>query len=256
MTDPSSPHMLRSGNAPWRGVLGHGERVETHLHRFGQLVYPASGLLVTTTERGTWATPADQVAWTPPGFAHEHRTYGATDIRLLEVPASRCAELPRQPAIFQVSALLREALLSLTSGRDVSGPAGDRLREVVVDELVLAPEQHLHLPEPLDDRLRAVTDLLHQRPDTTSTLAQLGREVGASERTLSRLFQSELGMTFHQWRTLLRVQRALVHLARGLSVTETAAELGWANPTSFIDAFRAVVGHTPGEYMGRRRTER
>jgi AraC-like DNA-binding protein len=256
MTDSSSPHALRTGNAAWRGVLGHGERVETHLHRFGQLVYPASGLLVTTTDRGTWATPADQVAWTPPGFAHEHRTYGATDIRLVEVPASRCAELPGQPAIFQVSPLLREALLSLTSGRDVSVAAGDRLRGVVVDELVLVPEQRLHLPEPVDDRLRAVTDLLHERPDTTSTLAQLGQKAGASERTLSRLFRSELGMTFHQWRTRPRVQRALVHLARGLSVTETAAQLGSANPTSFIDAFRAVVGYTPGKYTSRGRTER
>jgi AraC-like DNA-binding protein len=63
-------------------------------------------------------------------------------------------------------------------------------------------------------------------------------------------------MTFHQWRTRLRVQRALVHLTRGLSVTETAAQVGWANPTSFIDAFRAVVGHTPGEYTSRGQTER
>jgi AraC-like DNA-binding protein len=87
-------------------------------------------------------------------------------------------------------------------------------------------------------------------------LAQLGQKAGASERTLSRLFRSELGMTFHQWRTRLRVQRALVHLARGLSVTETAAQLGSANPTSFIDAFRAVVGYTLGKYTSRGRTER
>jgi methylphosphotriester-DNA--protein-cysteine methyltransferase len=63
-------------------------------------------------------------------------------------------------------------------------------------------------------------------------------------------------MTFHQWRTRLRVQHVLVHLARGLSVTETAAQLGWANPTSFIDAFRAVVGDTPGEHTSRGRTGR
>lgn len=256
MPDTSNLHMPRSGNAPWRGVLGHGTRVETHVHPFGQLVYPASGLLVTTTDRGTWATPANQVAWTPPDFTHEHRTYGATDIRLVEVPASRCAELPGQPAIFRVSPLLREALLSLTSGRDVSVAADHRLRDVIVDELVLVPEQHLHLPEPHDDRLRAVTDLLYERPDTTSTLAQLGREAGASERTLSRLFRSELGMSFHHWRTRLRIQHALVHLAGGLSVTETAAQLGWANPTSFIEAFRAVVGQTPGDYTRRDQTGR
>ncbi|MFD9702489.1 helix-turn-helix domain-containing protein [Lentzea sp. NPDC059081] len=232
----------------WQGFLDHGEVVGPHLHEFGQLVYPASGLLVTTTDRGTWATPADQIAWTPPGFTHEHRTYGVTDIRVVEVPWRRCAELPDQPGIFAVSPLLREAVLSLTSGRAFADVPRDRLRDVVVDELVTMPEQHLHLPEPGDDRLRAVTRRLHEEPGSTLTLAQLGREVGASERTLSRLFKTELGMSFHQWRTLLRVQRALIHLARGLTVTETAVRLGWANPTSFTEAFRAVVGQTPGRY--------
>jgi AraC-like DNA-binding protein len=32
-------------------------------------------------------------------------------------------------------------------------------------------------------------------------------------------------------------------------VTETAIALGWANPTSFIEAFTAVVGQTPGRYQ-------
>ena len=56
-------------------------------------------------------------------------------------------------------------------------------------------------------------------------------------------------MSFHQWRTLLRVQHALIHLADGLSVSQTAAELGWANPTSFIEAFTAILGETPGRFQ-------
>lgn len=48
--------------------------------------------------------------------------------------------------------------------------------------------------------------LLHADPGNTATLAELGRAAGASERTLSRLFQAELGMSFQQWRTLRRIQ--------------------------------------------------
>jgi len=55
-------------------------------------------------------------------------------------------------------------------------------------------------------------------------------------------------MSFHQWRTLLRVQRALLELGRGTSVTDTAIRLGWANPSSFIEAFTDLVGQTPGRY--------
>ncbi|MEV8476362.1 helix-turn-helix transcriptional regulator [Streptomyces sp. NPDC051173] len=82
-----------------------------------------------------------------------------------------------------------------------------------------------------------------------TTLAELGRTVGASERTLSRLFRTELGMGFHRWRSLLRVQHALVGLVEGDAVIDTATRLGWANPTSFIEAFTAIVGQTPGRYQ-------
>jgi AraC-like DNA-binding protein len=72
---------------------------------------------------------------------------------------------------------------------------------------------------------------------------------GAGERTLSRLFHTELGMSFHRWRTILRIQYALVHLTSGRSVTDTATACGWSNPSSFIDAFTEVVGQTPGRYQ-------
>jgi AraC-like DNA-binding protein len=230
-------------------LMAHGEGFPAHRHREGQLLYPSAGVIATTTERGTWLAPANRIAWTPPGFGHYHRAYGETEIRLLEVPRSLCATLPAQPTVFSVTPLLREALLTLTGGRPFRPGARDRLRRVVIDELTDVPGQPLHLPEPVDDRLRAVTGILHANPADPSTLAELGRTVGASERALSRLFRTELGMGFHQWRTLLRIQHALIHLVDGHTVTGTATLCGWANPTSFIEAFTAVLGQTPGHYQ-------
>ncbi|MEV0701524.1 helix-turn-helix transcriptional regulator [Saccharopolyspora sp. NPDC050389] len=240
-----------------RGQLAHGDGVAPHRHTEGQLLYPSAGVLATTTRRGTWIAPANRVAWTPPGFEHYHRAYGQTEVRVVEVSGVLCASLPDQPMVFAVSPLLREALLVLTSGRELRPEARDRLRGVVVDELVDGREEALYLPESADDRLRAVTDLLHADPAASLTLAELGRSVGAGERTLSRLFQTELGMSFHQWRSLLRVQHALIRLAEGEAITDMAARLGWANPTSFIEAFTAIVGQTPGRYqMELRRRDR
>jgi AraC-like DNA-binding protein len=231
------------------GRLPHGFHVDAHSHTQGQLVYAAAGALATTTELGTWVAPANRVTWTPPGFGHSHRFYGRTDVRLVGIPASLCGELAGQPSVFAVSSLLREALLALTDRREIRSGAYERLRAVVIDELSDRPEQSLHLPEPADDRLRTVTDLLHADPARAATLAELGRAAGASERTLSRLFHTELGMSFHRWRTILRIHHALVHLTNGRSVTETAAECGWSNPSSFIEAFTEVVGQTPGRYQ-------
>jgi AraC-like DNA-binding protein len=246
--------MLETRHIPFLPTQDAGKLIPeggppVHRHLEGQLIYPSAGVIATTTERGTWLAPANRISWTPPGFAHCHRAFGRTEIRLIEVPRRLCAALPPEPTVFSVTPLLREALLGLTSGRPFRPGARERLRRVVIDELTDVPEQPLRLPEPADDRLRAVTNILHANPADPATLAELGRTVGASERALSRLFHSELGMGFQQWRTLLRIQHALIHLVNGQTVTGTATLCGWANPTSFIEAFTAVLGQTPGRYQ-------
>jgi AraC-like DNA-binding protein len=231
------------------GWLPHGFRLESHAHPDGQLVYAAAGAFATRTEYGTWVAPANRVTWTPPGFEHAHRFYGRTDVRILAVPAGECGDLAGRPCVFAVSPLLREGILALTGGRTKSAAADRRLRAVVLDELGEIPEQSFHLPEPRDDRLRAVTDLLHADPGRNATLAELGRAAGTSERTLSRLFHTDLGMSFRRWRTILRIHHALFRLTDGASVTDTAISCGWSNPSTFIEVFTAVVGRTPGRYL-------
>ncbi|MFC4505521.1 MULTISPECIES: helix-turn-helix domain-containing protein [Streptomyces] len=245
-TTPSEPEEAPLQGAAW---LPHGYHLDPHSHAQGQIVYAAAGALATATERGTWVAPANRVTWTPPRFAHSHRFYGETDVRLLAVPLDLCGELVDHPSVFAVSPLLREALLALTDKPERRPGAHKRLLTVIVDELADAAEQSLHLPEASDDRLRAATALLHEDPARLATLAELGRSVGASERTLSRLFHAQLGMSFHRWRTTLRIHHALAHLTDGMSVTETAVVCGWSNPSSFIDAFTEIVGQTPGRYQ-------
>lgn len=246
---PATPPPTYPAGAPHSvGWLTDGSRIGAHRHAEGQLVYSASGALATTTERGTWVAPANRVTWTPPGFAHAHRVYGRTDIRIVVIPVELCGELTGHPSVFAATSLLREAILTLTDGRRVHSDAYDRLRAVMIDELADTAEQSLHLPQPQDDRLRAVTELLYADPGRHLTLGELGRIAGASDRTLSRLFRNEFGMSFQRWRTILRIHHALIHLADGWSVTDTAVECGWSNPTSFIEAFTAVVGQTPGSY--------
>jgi AraC-like DNA-binding protein len=212
-------------------------------------------VLSVHTERGTSIVPANRVAWTPAGFTHYHRAHGHTDMRILFLPASLAGAMPDHPAVFTVSDLAREALLTLTGPRnyDDAAPGWDRaarsrLRRVLVDELREAPGLPLQLPEPRDDRLRAVAQMLYDQPADNTSLAGLGRAAGASARTLSRLLHDELGLTFYQWRTQLRVYHALVLLADGHDTARVAHACGWANPSGFIAAFTTVVGTTPGRY--------
>ena len=157
--------------------------------------------------------------------------------------------------MFTASDLARELLRTLTGPRNYDPAARDydraaraRLRRVLVDELHEAREQPLQLPEPHDDRLRAIARLLYESPGDNTPLAELGQAIGASARTLSRLLHDELGMTFYEWRTQLRIYHALVLLADGHDTSHVAHACGWANPSGFIAAFTTVIGTTPGRY--------
>jgi AraC-like DNA-binding protein len=167
-------------------------------------------------------------------------------MRILFLPASLARLVPGHPAVFMVSGLAREILLTLTgprnydraarnddrAARDYDRAALARLRRVLVDELHEAHEQPLQLPEPRDDRLQAIAEMLYKQPADNTSLAELGQAIGASSRTLSRLFHDELGMTFYEWRTQLRIYHALVLLADGHDTTHVAHACGWANPAA------------------------
>ncbi|MGI6871857.1 AraC family transcriptional regulator [Amycolatopsis sp. 3B14] len=257
MSEPVGEPVFWTDDSAVCEPLAHGADVAAHFHDFGQLRYAASGALVTTTQVGTWVAPASRITWVPPFHVHSSRSYGETDVRLLRVPAELAERLPAEPSVFVASALMREAYLALLSEHNpADSPRADLLLEVVIAELARARREPLRLPEPSDTRLKAVTDLLHADPASPATLAELGHRTGSSERTLSRLFGSELSMSFRQWRTLLRIQRALLELGGGASVTDTAIRLGWANPSSFIEAFTDLVGQTPGHYRTTARATR
>jgi AraC-like DNA-binding protein len=209
-------------------------------------VYAARGVLSVHTEGGTSIVPANRVGWTPGGFPHYHRAHGHTDMRIVFLPASLARRVPERPAVFTASALAREILLALDGARDRAATA--RLHRVLVDELHEAHERPLHLPEPRDDRLRSVARALYENPADNTSLAGLGQAAGAGARTLSRLLHDELGMTFYEWRTQLRVYHALVLLAEGHDTTHVAHACGWANPSHFIAAFTGIIGTTPGRH--------
>jgi AraC-like DNA-binding protein len=232
-----------------------GGRTSLQTHARGHLVYAARGVLSVHTERGTSIVPANRVAWIPAGFAHQNRTHGETDLRIVFLSAALARLLPDRPTVFTASGLAREVLLALTSPRsydpavpDYDQAARARLCRVLVDELDEAHEQPLQLPEPQDDRLRSLAQLLYDDPADNTSLAGLGQKIGASGRTLSRLFRSELGMTFYEWRTQLRISHALVLLADAHDTNHVAHACGWSNPSSFIAAFTAIIGTTPGRH--------
>ncbi|WP_314171767.1 AraC family transcriptional regulator [Streptomyces winkii] len=246
------PNIRHTPVAPTRfQALAAGERIDAHRHDDHQILYAGSGVLAISTEAGTWFAPGTRAIWVPAGTVHEHRAHGHLDLHMVGVPAEHNPLGLEAPTVLAVGPLLRELILAYTRAPHDEGPERRRLHAVLLDQLRAAPQQPVQLPAPTDPRLASVCDVLHRDPADARTLAALGEGAGVSGRTLSRLFRSEFGMTFPQWRTQLRLYHALKMLADGSPVTSVAHHCGWSSTSAFIDVFRRAFGHTPGTHNRR-----
>lgn len=227
-------------------ALAPGESIDAHRHDDHQIIYAGSGVVAVTTDAGTWFAPGTRAIWVPAGCVHEHRAHGRLDLHMLGLPADANPLGLDAPAVLSVGPLLRELILECTRGPHDETPERLRLRAVLLDRLRISPQEPVQLPAPADPRLAAVCDLLHEDPADPRTLAAFAAAAGTGERTLSRLFREELGMTFPQWRTQLRLYHALRMLAEDVPVTAVAHRCGWSSTSAFIDVFRRAFGSTPG----------
>jgi AraC-like DNA-binding protein len=197
------------------------------------------------------STPIGTTAiWVPAGTVHSHQAHGELELHLIGLPTDTNPLGLAEPTVLSVSPLLRELILTCTRDPADDSPQARRLRAVLCDQLRVSTQQPLHLPMPTAPTLKALCEILHANPADNRTLAALGRQIGASDRTLSRLFKADLGMTFPQWRTHLRLSHALVLLTEDTPVTLVAHRCGWSSASTFIDVFRRTFGYTPGRAAG------
>lgn len=222
-----------------------------HSHPWVQLTYAIQGVLHVRTAAGSFVAPPQRAIWIPAGLEHEVLSSPNTEMRSLYLHDDSPENPPPGCRVLGVDALTRELIRSfceLPVEYDESGPDG-RLAGVLLDRLRAAPEVRLSLPLPSDPRLKKLCSRLQRKPDDDRTLAAWGNELGVSEKTLSRLFLRDTGLTFRAWRQRLRLLGALTPLERGERVTDVALLCGYDSTSAFIAAFRQQFGATPGEFF-------
>jgi AraC-like DNA-binding protein len=225
--------------------------VAAHSHNWGQLVYCSQGVQDVITPAGRFLLPPDRAVWVPPNEPHEISTLHGAELTSIYVTPEAAIGLPSECRVLEVSALLQALIqeaLRQAPDYDWQSPVG-RLFRTLRDQIAVARPAPLYLPLPGDTRLRNICYQLQQNPAIAYTLAQWSALVGASERTLQRLFQQETRMSFQQWRQQLRLQHALERLVGSRdSITRIAVDLGYESSSTFISMFQKHCGMTPGEY--------
>lgn len=141
-----------------------------------------------------------------------------------------------------------ESSIASTGTVASTASATRHIEEVLRDRLRRVTAQPVALPAARDRRLADACRLVEEDLHQPCTLAQLAARVHTSERTLSRLYRDEFGLTFPQWRTRARIFTAMVMLAEGATVTDTAHACGWATTSAFVQTFAQTAGITPGNY--------
>ena len=129
---------------------------------------------------------------------------------------------------------------------------GKPFNAVLLDELVAAPLEQLHLPRPSDARLVKLADAILADPADAATLPQWAARIGMSERNMSRLFRQQTGMSVGRWRHQWHVIAGLQRLTSGLSVQAVAYELGYDSASAFVTMFKKAVGKPPGRFLAER----
>jgi AraC-like DNA-binding protein len=213
-----------------------------------QLIHAISGVMSVETQLGIWVVPPNRALWVPDGHRIRIQMHGRVAIRSLYLQAQLDA-MPVELQVVNVSPLLRELVVEAIR----RGPLDRReahaghLIDLILDLLHEIPQAPLQLPQPRDARARALADRFAESP--TAGVSELAQSVGASRRTLERLFLAETGMPIARWRRQLRLLQALRLLGAGYAVTDVAHRVGYSTPSAFGAMFRAELGQTPARYF-------
>ena len=243
--EPSAARPVR----PLARDLGPAEMLSAHRHDWGQLTYSLSGVLRVTTPGASWIVPPLRAIWIAPGVLHEIAVLEKAQLRPLNILVERAPFADDECKVLEVSVLLRELIVALGQ-EDQAGRREELLTELILDELAGAVTRPIRVPLPTDKRLCALCEALVADPASNQTLAHWAPLVGASERTLTRLFERELGMSFGQWRQQVRLAHAAPLIARGMPLSQVAEHLGYASQSAFSAMFKKTFGSSPSAFFG------
>ncbi|MFI8524134.1 helix-turn-helix domain-containing protein [Promicromonospora sukumoe] len=227
---------------------------EPHVHPAHELVWVRHGTLTARVGGQVFTVSEGFGLWVPAGQEHAGRlTAGVELYDAFFAPEHTPAHAPPVvdgPTVVAMGPVL-QALLIRLARRDLDPAARARAEAVVFD--VLEPsKRQLAVRLPADDRVDTIVEALLADPADERSLEEWARASGTSARTITRVFRAATGLSFAQWRRAVRVHRSLELLGAGGSVQDVSEDLGYAHPGTFIDAFRRVMGTTPGAFAAER----
>lgn len=225
-----------------------------HTHTKGQLVYIEGGVAYIHLVDKTLMIPARHYAWIPKGLKHFIEMHRSTNI----ISVYFYAEADEHPfflkgGIYPINTMLLQMLNYAVKweGDVVPGDKAFPFLEAIKNILPDVSKKALPIVLPTTDneRMQPVLNYIGHHLFEPLTLAQLCKETGFSERTLTRLFKATMQISFLQYFKLLRMIKAIeMMLQTNRSMSEIAYALGYNNLSAFSNIFYQVTNTRPSEF--------
>ncbi len=225
--------------------------VEEHQHPWGQLAYSSRGIMKVEVPGASFIIPPERALWVPKYTPHMVSTKFGLSFRSLYIENEYSENLPNQTTAINVDRLLRELILKTTLWGDEYSLDSKRMRhiEFLLDQIEDASQAPLSLNMPNDRRLLKITDMICKEPSDNTSLQQWCETVGATPRTINRLFHKETQMGFIEWRQRLRILYSLERIEKGDKISNVAVDLGYESGSAFITMFKKHLGVSPKRYF-------
>lgn len=225
-----------------------------HLHTTkAQLLYAPSGCMTVTTSDRQLILPPFRMLWIPANELHRVNFRNIVAYRSIYFDDSYSGKYMKSGLkVLHVNPLLKEIIerICFWEWSDL-GQDQTNLLKVFWDEMSKAPEEKLELKMPVDGRFMKISEEWTLRKSIPPMLKDLAERTGAVEKTISRIFKKETGLSYQEWRQQWRLQRSIELLVEGNSIGEVSHILDFSSDSAFIEFFKKYTGSTPLQYLMR-----
>ncbi len=262
-------HFAALPSIPWfelRFTENSSERYKDHSHPELSIGAVTQGATIMHLQGADYLVPAGSLVVIGPDIVHScNPEKDSRSYLMAHFDADWCLalqrevlgeypklKLPKMPVINNTALFSR--LVSLANQLKQPGFAlnfSEQLTGFVADLLQLnaqSPETNTPIPPAYID---AIKDLLSHSLGENITLQQLAAKVGYNPYHLLRSFKKNVGLTPHEYRLNVRIDRAKKLLKDGLPPAAVAAETGFVDQSHFHRTFRQFTAATPGQYQSR-----
>ncbi|MFZ4927725.1 AraC family transcriptional regulator [Chryseobacterium sp. Mn2064] len=222
-----------------------------HHNTKAQLLYAPSGCMTVTTADRQFVLPPFRMLWIPASEVHRVNFRNIVSYRSIYFDESISGKYVHSGLkVLNVNPLLKEVIERICFWDwNFLRKDQEHIINVLWDEINAAPEENLSLTMPKDQRLKRATENWTKRISMPPMLKKLAEEIGGVEKTITRIFKRETGLSYQEWRQQWRLQRSIELLVDGNSIGEVSHILDFSSDSAFIEFFKKHTGSTPLQYL-------